>query len=799
MRAWMLILVVVWTFAMPSVSEAAPLRVGVVTDGAWEGVDAEVDRIRTEVERVFQSSRGAVVEADAVRQGAFSRETVEAALDELLAAPNVDVVVALGTLASGVAAGREGGFSKPVVAPWAVPGLPSALPGGPAGSGVENLNYLAVPITVAESVEMLRGLRPFTQVAVVTNAALVEGVDAAAIPGLPEGVTVSLVPWSADLDLSTAFDGVEAVVVGPLEQHREGLPELAAVLREAKLPSFSMVGRPHVEAGILSGTGTAGMIQTIARRAALNIEKSVRGRLPMARLPTEVQQRAQLVLNESTMRVVGLAPSWRDLAEADMVGGEDDASDELGMGKAANRAMVANLDLLTETSLVEADAQAIADARSGLFPQIGIGVDGTIVDADRAATSFGSLPQYAANFTARITQVIYDEDLYAAPRVQTLLQEAREQGLNGLKLDVGAQAAFSYLDVVGAFALEAVRRNDLDRNREYLDIARTRVRTGAGGQEEVERWTVLVADARRQLALVWSQRRASEQRLAQLLDIDQAEPPSLAAEDLSEVNVGEDKRVTERVFSDPSVYGALGAFLVAQGHTYSPELKQITASIEAEERALAQRKRAYFAPKIGLGFDIQQRIAGAGAGTPESVQGQVPGFEPPDGTMWSAVAGASLPLFEGGRRSAAVKESKKRVSAFEIRLQNARDLVERDVRSSLHELLGSRLGYEAALDAKTAATRNFELVGIGYIAGTRRLVDLVDARSAAIDAELAEVQAQIKYLRDFVRIQRATGRLLFVESAEDVDAFFSDLAFAIGDGEAANPEGGADGADATVP
>ena len=210
----------------------------------------------------------------------------------MYANPKIDLVIALGLIASQEAA-RHSHRSKPTFAPFPVDVAMQGLPYVDGASGVRNFNYLATNIDTRQSLEAFRELVPFQHLALLVNAEL-----ARAVPGFTRqaeaaaqelGIELDVIPVGSSVPdaLGAIGPGVDAVFITPLLQlSGEEFKRLAQGLIERRLPSFSLLGEGEVRAGILAGIRPHSDWRRMARRVALNAQRSLLGEDP-ANLPVE--------------------------------------------------------------------------------------------------------------------------------------------------------------------------------------------------------------------------------------------------------------------------------------------------------------------------------------------------------------------------------------------------------------------------------------------------------------------------------------------------------------------------------
>jgi outer membrane protein len=224
----------------------------------------------------------------------------------------------------------------------------------------------------------------------------------------------------------------------------------------------------------------------------------------------------------------------------------------------------------------------------------------------------------------------------------------------------------------------------------------------------------------------------------------------------------------QRVFtylSHPGQIDALADFMVAEGKRNLPELEQIELSLQAQERLLQSRSRAFYVPTLGLnaqsGYNIYQ--GGYEATTPPQFEGLLP--EPITGVTWSVGVGLNLPLFQGGSRSAQKQQATVDLARLRDRRQDLQNQLELRIRSSLATAGASFAEIGLARKAAVAAGKNLTIAQEGYREGIVPIAQLLDAQQAALQTEILATNAVYTFLRDFLTVERATGFYYFLAPA----------------------------------
>lgn len=105
-----------------------------------------------------------------------------------------------------------------------------------------------------------------------------------------------------------------------------------------------------------------------------------------------------------------------------------------------------------------------------------------------------------------------------------------------------------------------------------------------------------------------------------------------------------------------------------------------------------------------------------------------------------------IPIFSGGKRYHAIKESKVQLSQVKLQKEQAERELTLAVRSYLSTMETNMNSYYAALSAVDSATKGYDITSTSYEVGRSTLVELNDALLAKAQAELMKWQSIYSYL-----------------------------------------------------
>ena len=745
------------------------VQIGMVIDGPWD----RNDEIRSAFEQEILNLTGGEFDVrfppDKRIEADWTVAGVRAALDQLLADPEVSIVIAAGVLASNEAC-RRGPPPKPVVAPIVLNPQIQGIPFVKGTSGVRNLVYITFPGDMRRNLEVFLEVVPFTRLAFLTNRVIAE-----AIPDLRDNVLraaqgldvqIRFVPVDPSLEkpLARLSADTEAVFVSPLLGFSEDqVDRVISDLIARRLPSFSAVGTREVKRGMLVGVAPDFDIPRLSRRLGLNVQRILLGEDPST-FQVVFTRGERLTVNMATARAIGVYPSWKIITEAELIGEEreeEETARSLSLTAAVREAVGVNLDVAAQERAVSAGAEEEREAGAVLLPQLELSALGVAIDDD-----LGS-PQQAERSlsgSATVTQLIYSEQAWANREIQRHLQTSRELQRDQVRLDIALEAARAYLNVLRGKTFERIQKDNVRLSRSNLELARVRQSIGASGPGEVYRWESQIAMDQKAVISTNSQRNLAEMALNRVLHRP-------LEESFSTVEVGlDDPRIAgpNRWFAyigNKWDFRVFRRFIVQEGLSRSPELKQLDAAIAAQSRAHSSARRAFFAPTIGLQGEATRTFARGGVGS------DLPAFG--GDFNWSLGINLSLPLFSGGARFAGARKAQEELWKLRAQRESAAERIEQRIRSALHVMAASYAGIQLSRDAAEAARKNQELTRDAYSQGVVSVIELLDAQNVALVSELAAANSVYDFLVDLMEVERSAGRFTFLADDGEVDAFFN--------------------------
>lgn len=771
-----------WLIALVVLSRAwaAPVvNIGIIYDGEWQRYQGSNEIIKKEILELTKNEFQVRFPADKSINGRWSYEEIKKGVDRLLADPQVNIVLALGTVASQEVSQRTH-LTKPVIAPFVIDPLLQKLPRDGNKSGVKNLNYLYSPESFDHSLQVFHQVAQFSHLAILVNPLIKErlptdkllsGTLSQSLP-VKKISLISVTPPVSSI-LNAIPKEVDAVMLTPLLELSESeLTTLAQGLVARQIPSFSLVGRDEVDKGIMMSLMPPSDIYRMARRIALNVQRILL-KEDAGQLETSFRQSEQLSINVATARAIEIWPSWSVLTEADLVHDEVTNPDQtLTLTQAIQRAVAYNLDLAASGKEVEVSRQDVRRAVANLLPQVEIAYQGQKIDRDRADASFGVQRDRETSGNITLTQPVFVESAWANLTIQERLRKAKELELEQTRLDITLDAAKNYLNVLRSKSSERIRKNNLKVTRSNLELANTRVVLGAAQSTEVYRWESEIANKQREVINAQSQTQQAFIALRRLLHIPQATILKIEETSLDDpVLIVMDKRL-DRFLDNPWMIEIFDSFMVEEGLTSTPELKRWHEVIAAQERSMASAQRAFYVPEVTFQGTANKKLSQSDANLPN-----FPGanFDTLDKEEWSLGFSVKLPIDISGSKLAEYRKSNQELQKLKLQYESAREQVEERIRIFLYKANASYAAIQLAQKSAIAARKNLQSVADSYSKGSSSILNLLDAQDTAFAADENAANAVYDFLIDLMEVQRAIGKFDFFASKEDREQWFKRL------------------------
>ena len=414
---------------------------------------------------------------------------------------------------------------------------------------------------------------------------------------------------------------------------------------------------------------------------------------------------------------VALATATAALAEPALPAQQ---ASSLTLAQAADRARAASFDV---RAAIEAARMARADAASAravLRPQLAISA--TALDANLSQLGMPVASQAYVGVTGSLS--LLTPALGSSARASELTADAATSDLDAARNDAFFAAVQAYRRAQLAVAIVAARTEAVRDQQAHLDVTARRIRSGKAPRYLLarDRAALAVAQQAREDAAADGDEAVND--LAVVLALDQSTPPHIAT-----------------VLDTASIDGTLDGF-VARAFAQAPMVLSAHLRERAARSTVAAARGAY-EPTATL---AAQSYNGTSSPQLGHSGGQVTFV-------------ASLPIIDGGTRSAAEERAGASLLQARVVLEKARAGAERDVRNAWRELQAARANLTTARIGADDATEQLRIARVREAAGKGIDLEVLDALSVAATARETAVKAIARFDTAVALLHHASGDL----------------------------------------
>lgn len=394
---------------------------------------------------------------------------------------------------------------------------------------------------------------------------------------------------------------------------------------------------------------------------------------------------------------------------------------------ALQKAYANNSQLNSDRAGVRIQDEGVAIAKSGYRPVInGVGS----INYSYSGLNGGARLS-TGSFGISISQALFDgfqtrNSVKAAKaRVLAARENLRNSGQN-----VFFDAASAYMDVIRDRQIAVLRQRNLEFLEEQVRAARSRFDVGEGTRTDVAQAEASRSAARAQLSAAQAQARASEATYRQIIG---NEPGKL------------------------SPASPLDRLL-------PPSLDSVLARAEANHPAIQANKyladAAAYVVKTNEGAFLPQVSAEANLSRNYRNQITAPNThnyqEYDSGSVGLTVR---VPIYQGGRASATVRQSKEQLGQAQINIDVVRDQLRQNATAAWHQYMAAKTALVANKDLVSAARLALNGVIEERNVGQRTTLDVLNAQADVITAQLTLLQAERDLVVASYAILSSTGDL----------------------------------------
>jgi outer membrane protein TolC len=376
-----------------------------------------------------------------------------------------------------------------------------------------------------------------------------------------------------------------------------------------------------------------------------------------------------------------------------------------------------NPTLAAAKQIVTAAEARIALARAGRGPTVT--ASGTVGTAGGGTST--TTPSFSSSVSLGASYTIYDagQNALAIKQAEANLRSA-QLALEAARQDVSQSIALAYVNVLRAERSVEQRQQEVRRNQELVRVAEGQFRAGVVPRADVVRAQAGLAAAEGELI-------AAQNAVGQTKAVLNA---AAGLEPVAPITV------TAAPAVPPLTVAAANLSTIVQDR---PEVRRAQADVAAAEAALA----------VAQGSN-NLRVTMDGRATQ--------GFAPTTQTTYSLGGTVSLPVSDAGRQQASVAEATANLAAAKARIDVSRLSATQQAVTAYISILDARARTASARVGLTFAQESQRLAQGRFQAGAGPLLEVIDAQTALIQAEVTLARAEFDEVAGAIALRYALGR-----------------------------------------
>ena len=672
--------------------------------------------------------------------------------------PDVDYIVATGFLGSQEIA-KQSRFGKPT---YLLRVLDPTLTGAPDGSTARNVRHYTQVNLAVNVFERVRSLFGAERVGLLRPASVAgsTGELDAAIRVAAEGAGVTeLVFVAPDFarDLAPQIPDIDALILPPIALPDAQLERVLLALQRKRIPSYAVGGDSMVRQGALISDTVAKDDRVLARRVALDLQLAITGQAATRGVQL-LQSQKDTTINIDTARALGVDLSFDELTTARLVQRSLDQARSLEYLGALELGSELGLGLRDSRLQLAADRAALAQSRAVSGPQLA---------AQLSHTRRGEqLPNRDSLAVLSASQSLYSLTNNAAIATAELTVAATHIALDQATLDTVTSVSAAYFAALETQAQLASRLRDLTLNRENLNLAERRERSGSGSRADVYRWQSLIASSENAAQQAFTANLNAQSQLAELLNTRLQLPVTLA-----------DVTLDQPPFD--LLHEALEPFLFSTGR--AERLREATTSralsrslqvgssenaIELTSVQLDAQRRGYYTPELSLSAQVSRYLDSSANTAGVTLDGE---------SDWSASVTASLQLWDSGSRANRLRQLAAQRDQASVNLERTRTGLWRDSLVTVNDLIANFRAIAINAKAVEAAWKSLQITQESYRLGSATVTDLLDTQTTFREAEDNANIARYQYLNSLVSFQALMGEMPMLLSGTEQQQWLDSL------------------------
>jgi len=695
--------------------------------------------------------------------------TINNNIKELMAAPEIDYVIALGYLSSRQLSKLKN-YSKPAIAATILDDGMLNLPRNNENTtGVNNFTYIESIINLKDNLKEYSRIFSTKNISVIVPDILTDN-----LPELNQylnqnktGVNISLISVGRNCDaaLDHISPNTDAAIVMPLvTSPKEQIKELLSGLNQKHIPSLAVQGISYLNLGATITMTPELTFQQLARQTALRVLKITEGTNP-SQIPVNIVENKQVsIINMESLREIGKFPKWNVLNKSILINVTNFSTGKnLNLRMAVSEALENNLKGKMAAKDVEIADKDVRIAKANILPQVSIGGSAVGLSNNIVEAAMGQKGKFTLTGSASLKQVIFSESAIANIAINKLMAENKRFYNEQAILDVVTNTSVAYIGLLFAKSNLLIQNENVNVTMKNLHMAKVKEEAGQTGVSDVNRWITELNLNKMKFNDAYTSYRNNMFNINQQLNSEINGTLNITDSNSIDKTILPDNELMKSIFENPELTDRYAGFIIEEMKKNSPELHQLEKMAEILDRKNKLYKRQWFMPEIAAFGNADQAFIRNG--TIEPVGMPVP--PPPDDMTFNGGVSLNIPIFQGGKASAQAKKTIIEMDKLNCQKDELYNKLETGIRTSVQKLRTSYLKLELSKNAAKAAEDNFKMVQDAYFQGAVNLIQLLDAQNMMTKTKHSANIAYYQYVLDYLLVERYQGKFSFLSSDEE--------------------------------
>lgn len=776
-----LTLVVLLFINVSSFSQAKVFDIGFLGDKSSTEIDGMLDELEKEIK--------AVIGEDAIVQFSKSNRLTnnfdtDIALQnyQRLLENETDIIIAFGTVNNLVLTNQKS-FPKPTILFGTLSQELLDKPHFDGDNKIENFTSIVTLQSYEEDLDLLKQLAAPKRVGLLVESSfLYYDKLNATVKGFEDHLNLDLeiIPFTTmddilnsletyngirEVDDAAGPDPVDAVyLVGGYYFSKPEIDQLAKVLLDKKLPSFTTTPIRDVENGLLATNHDQSGVNQFFRRIALNVE-SIVNENEFTEIATLLDLNRKLTININTANKLAIPLKYSLIVDTNIIG---DATDlvydkKYTLLNVMQEAIAENLQLKTiqqDVLIAEKDTEL---AKSNYLPDIFITASGMYVDPNLAVAANGQNPELSTVGNVTLNQTVFSGSASANITIQKALQQAQLENYNSEALNTVFNGAEAYFRALIYKANYKIQSRNLELTKRNLEIATHNFDAGLTGKSDVLRFRSeltkniqnLIVSVNKMNEGFYDLNKILNNPIDQKIDVEEAELLDGLFENYNYKQIG--------IFLDsPDLRKPFVDFLIHEAIENAPELKFLDYNLVAARRSEKLFGGGRFLPTVALQGQYNYTFSRTGAGS------EFPPFltTPPDG-FYNVGLSMTLPIFNQNKQNLNQQIAAIQSDQIDLNISDIKLTIEKNINNAVLGLINEISNIELSKAFEITAKENLELTQTSYANGAVNIVQLLDAQNNHLEAQLAVSTATYDYLLGAMLLERYLGTFFLLQTDDE--------------------------------